>query len=149
MVLPFRRINTKQLGDLLVEKNAITQSQLIKALDLQKEKGGLIGEVLVHLGMVKEEDIARVLTAQYGFPYLPLSNYDIDTEVIKIIPYNVAKQYCVVAIDKMGSTLTIAMSNPLNLQAVEDIEFISSCSAQVFISTTTDIKNVIEKYYKK
>ncbi|PIQ89025.1 MAG: hypothetical protein COV72_05120 [Candidatus Omnitrophica bacterium CG11_big_fil_rev_8_21_14_0_20_42_13] len=149
MPLPLRRINPKQLGELLVERNMISQRQLIEALNLQKEKGGLVGEILVSLGFVTEEAIAQALTAQYGFPYLPLANYEIDTDIVRIVPYNVAKQYCLIAIDKIGSNLTVAMSNPLNLQAVDDIELLANSTVQIFISTTTDIKNAIERFYKK
>lgn len=148
MALPLRRISPKQLGELLVERGVINRKQLEKALEAQKEQGGMIGEVLVGLGMVKEEAIAQALTAQYGFPYLPLDNYEIAHEVAAIIPYNVAKQYCLIPIDKIGANLTAAMSNPLNLQAIEDIELISNCSVQIFVATASDIKKAIEKYYK-
>ena len=84
--MPMRRIVNKQLGDLLIERNIINERQLEKALAVQKERGGLIGELLVELGFAKEEDIAQSLTAQYGFPYLPLSNYDINPEIINIVP---------------------------------------------------------------
>lgn len=132
-----------------MERQVITQAQLTKALNVQKEKGGLIGDLLVKLGLVKEEAIAQALTAQYGFPYLPLGNYDIDHNIANIIPYNVARQYCLIPIDKMGNNLTVAMSNPLNLVAIEDVEVVSNCSVQVFVSTTSDIKKAIEKHYKK
>ncbi|MEK6715599.1 MAG: hypothetical protein AABY43_06105 [Candidatus Omnitrophota bacterium] len=148
MALPLRRISPKQLGELLVERAVISAAQLDKALAAQKEKGGLIGEILVSLGMVKEETIAQTLTSQYGFPYLPLANYEIAPDVVAIIPYNVAKQYCLIAIDKIGTNLTVAMANPLNIQAVEDIELISNCSVQIFIATTSDIKKAIDVYYK-
>jgi len=146
---PIKRIVTKQLGELLVERCIINEAQLEKALKLQKEKGGLIGQVLVLLGYVKEEEIAQALTVQYGFPYLPLECYDINAEAIKTIPDNVATQYNLIAIDKIGDLLTIAMSNPLNFQAVEDIELLTKCKVQVFVSTMTDITNAIKKYYKK
>jgi len=144
-----RRIINKQLGELLVERGIINQNQLEKALDLQKEKGGLIGEVLVELGFVKEEDIAQALTAQYGFPYLPLANYEISPEIVNIVPGRVAQQYLLLPIDKIGNNLTLAMSNPLNMQAIEDVELLSACSVQVFVSTASDIKKAIEKYYKE
>ena len=144
-----RRIILKQLGELLIERGVITQNQLEEALHVQKEKGGLIGEVLVDLGFAKEEEIALALTAQYGFPYLPLNSYEIEAEVIKLVPERVARQYSLIPIDKMGNNLTIAMSNPLNTQAIEDIELLSGCTVQTFVSTTTDIKMTIEKYYKK
>ncbi len=142
-----RRLITKQLGDLLLEKGIINQVQLEKALKIQKEKGGLIGQIFVMLGYVKEEEIAQVLTVQYGFPYLPLESYEISADMIKLIPENVAKQYNLIAIDKIGNLLTISMSNPLNIQAAEDIEMLSGCKVQVFISTMTDISNAIKKYY--
>lgn len=142
-----RRVSTKQLGELLIERKIINSEQLQKAIDFQKSKGGLIGEILVELGYAKEEDIARVLTAQYGLPYLPLANYDIDADLVKIIPEQVARQYCLIPIDKIGNNLTVAMSNPLNTSAIEDVEMISSCVVQAFVSTSSDIKNAIDKYY--
>ena len=144
-----RRLITTQLGELLIEKGLINQVQLEKALKLQKEKGGLIGQILVTLGFAKEEEIAQALTVQYGFPYLPLECYDISAEAISLIPQNVAVQYNLVAIDKIGDLLTIAMSNPLNYQAVEDVEVLTKCKVQVFVSTMTDINNAITKYYAK
>lgn len=142
------RINLKQLGELLIEKGLITKLQLQHALEVQKDKGGLIGKVLVDLGYVTEEAIAQAITAQYGFPYLPLGSYEIDTEIIKIIPKNVAIQYCLIPVDKIGSNLTIAMANPLNSQAVEDVALLSGLYVQLFVSTATDIRSAIEKYYK-
>lgn len=146
--MPIRRMINKQLGELLVERGIINQRQLDKALAAQQEKGGLIGEILVGLGFAREEDIAQSLTAQYGFPYLPLSNYDINPEITSIIPGRVARQYLLIPIDKIGNNLTISMSNPLNIQAVEDVELLSGCSVQTFVSTSSDIKRAIEKYYK-
>ena len=144
-----KRVTTKQLGELLIERKVITTEQLQKALDYQKVNGGLIGEIFVQLGFAKEEDIAQVLTAQYGFPYLPLGNYDVDIETVKLIPEQVARQYCLIPIDKIGNNLTVAMSNPLNTQAVEDVEMISKCVVQTFVSTTTDIRKAIERCYAK
>jgi len=99
---PFKRLVKKQLGELLIERGIITKTQLGKALDVQKEKGGLLGQVLVVLGFTKEEEIAQALTVQYGFPYLPLQNYELSKEVVQLIPENVSKQYCLIAVDKIG-----------------------------------------------
>jgi len=144
---PSKRIVSKQLGDLLVERGIIGEAQLEKALKHQKEKGGLIGQILVALGFAKEEEIAQALTVQYGFPYLPLECYEINAEAIKLIPENVATQYNLIAIDKIGDLLTIAMSNPLNYQAVEDVEMLTKYKVQVFVGTMTDINNAIKKCY--
>ncbi len=143
-----RKINNKQLGELLLDQGIISQEQLDQALSLQRDKGGLIGEILVELGYVKEDDIAQSLTAQYGFPYLSLGNYDISPEITNIIPCMLARQYLLVPIDKIGNNLTLAMSNPLNMQAIDDVELLSGCSVQAFVSTSSDIKKAIEKYYK-
>ena len=132
----------------MLDRGIISQSQLDQALSVQRDKGGLIGEILVDLGFVKEDDIAQSLTAQYGFPYLPLSNYDVNADITNIIPGRVARQYLLVPIDKIGNNLTLAMSNPLNVQAIEDVELLSGCSVQTFVSTSSDIKKAIEKYYK-
>ena len=144
-----KRIVSKQLGELLLEKGIINQEQLEKALKLQRERGGLIGQILVMLGYAKEEEIAQALTVQYGFPYLPLDNYEVNAKAIKLIPENVATQYNLIAIDKIGDLMTIAMSNPLNVQAIEDIELITKCKVQVFVSTMTDVNNAIKRYYPK
>ncbi|MFH0738921.1 MAG: hypothetical protein V2A59_03570 [Candidatus Omnitrophota bacterium] len=143
-----RRIINKQLGELLIERGIIDKLQLEEALNRQQEKGGLIGEIMVELGFVKEEDIAQTLTAQYGFPYLPLGNYEVNQEIAHIIPSRVARQYLIIPIDKIGNNLTLAMSNPLNVQAIEDVELISGCNVQAFVSTSSDIKLAIDKYYK-
>ena len=144
----FRKTTNKHLGELLVERGILTRAQVQEAVDHQKSNGGLFGEVLVKLGYASEENIAQALTTQYGFPYLPLANYEIDAEVIKTVPENVCRQFCLIPIDKIGKSLTLAMSNPLNVQAAEDVELITGCTVQTFVGTATDIKNSINKYYK-
>lgn len=148
-MIPPRRVITKTIGQLLLEKGVIRQAQLDEALKTQKEKGGLLGQILAGLGYVTEEQIAQAITVQYGFPYLPLFNYDMDAEAIKLVPENVARQYCLVPIDKIGNTVTIAMADPLNTQAIEDIELVTGSSIQIFVSTAADIKQAIDKFYKK
>lgn len=143
-----KKIN-KKLGELLVDRGIINHKQLEHSLKVQSEKGGLIGQILVGLGYATEEEIAQAITVQYGFPYLPLKGYEIDHEVINLIPEHVARQYGLIPIDKIGDTLTIAMSNPLNIQAVEDIELLTHCSVQVFVSTLTDLNEAVDRYYKK
>lgn len=148
-MIPTRRVITKNIGQLLLEKGVIKQAQLDEALKIQKEKGGLLGQVLATLGYVTEEQIAQAITVQYGFPYLPLSSYDMDENAIKLVPENVARQYCLVPIDKIGNTVTIAMADPLNTQAIEDIELVSGSLIQIFVSTATDIRQAIDRCYKK
>ena len=146
--MPLKKVINKQLGELLIDFGVINNEQLEKALEVQKVKGALIGELLVELGFAKEEDIAQALTVQYGFPYLPLSSYEISSDILHFIPVKIARQYVLIPIDKIGTNLTLVMSNPLNAKAVEEAETVSGCSVQVFVSTSSDIKRAIEKYYK-
>ncbi len=144
----FRKTVNKQLGEILIERGIISRAQLEEALKAQKESGLLLGEALVNLKHVSEEDIVQALTCQYGFPYLPLSNYEIAPEVLSTLPVNICKKYCLIPIDKIGKSLTLAMDNPLNLQALEDVELVTGCVVQAFVSTTTDIRNAIKRYYE-
>ncbi len=144
----YERASNKHLGELLLERGIIARDHLQKALEYQQEHAGvLFGEALIKLGYATEEDIAQAITSQYGFPYLPLANYEIDIEVARAVPGNVCEQFCLIPIDKIGKSLTLAMSNPLNIKAVEDVELLSGCTVQAFVSTTTDIRNAIKKYY--
>jgi len=145
----FKKATNKHLGELLVERGVVNHEQLNISIEHQKKHPDhLLGEILVELKFATEKDIAQALTCQYGFPYLPLSSYEIDVEVVRSVPEKVCKQFCLVPIDKIGKSLTIAMSNPLNLRAIEDVELITGCSVQIFVSTSSDIKQSIEKYYK-
>ncbi|MFP4472352.1 MAG: hypothetical protein ACLFPX_00585 [Candidatus Omnitrophota bacterium] len=142
-----KRTSHKQLGELLVERGVISQEQVAAAMSYQKENGGLFGEVLVKLKFATEEDIAQALTCQYGFPYLPLTNYEIDEEVINAVPEDVCCRFCLIPIDKIGKSLTVAMGDPLNTAALDEVEMLTGCTVQTFVSTSADIKEAISKYY--
>ena len=142
-----RRVIAKRLGELLVERKVITPDQLETALKVQQSKGGLLGQILVTLGLATEEAVAQAITAQYGFPYLPLKSYTIDPDLLRVIPENVARQYCLVPVDHIGDTLTIAMADPLDSRVLEDIEMLSRCSVQVFVSTGSEVMEAIQRCY--
>ena len=143
-----KRIITKRLGEVLLERGIIDRKKLEAALAYQKEHGGLMGQVLIHLGFTTEEEVALALTAQYGFPYLPLDNYELDSGLTAVIPEEMARQYCLIAIDRIGNALTLAMADPSNVKAIEDVELLTKCVVQTFVSTPSDILKAIEKYYK-
>ncbi len=143
-----RRTITKRIGEILLSQKIITQAQLEKALVYQQEHGGLLGQILVALGVVSEEEVALALTVQYGFPFLPLENYEIDEAVTHLIPEHVARQYCLIPIDRIGNALTVAMADPSNVQAVDDIELLTRCVVQTFVSTPSDILKAIGHCYQ-
>ena len=143
-----KRIITKRIGEVLLERGLINRKELDKGLAHQKEHGGLMGQVLIQLGFVTEDEVALALTAQYGFPYLPLSNYEIDPDLMAMVPQPMAKQYCLIPIDRIGNALTLAMADPSNVQAIEEIELMTKCVIQTFVSTPSEIAKAIDKYYK-
>ena len=144
----FHKIVNKPLGEILVERGVISRAKLEQVLLVQKEKGLLFGEALVAMNLATEEDVVQALTCQYGFPYLPLANYEIAPDVVATVPLNLCKQYSLVPIDKIGRSLTLAMANPLDVQALEELEKTTGCSVQAFVSTATEINNAINRYYE-
>lgn len=144
-----RRVLAKHVGELLKERGVITQPQLEEALVVQAAKGGLLGQILVRLGYATEDDIVQAITTQYGLPFLPLKNYAVDPEIVNLIPENVARQYCVICVDRIGDTLTVAMADPFNQKAIEDLELLTRGSVQIFVATLTDILEALTRYYRK
>jgi len=144
----FRKTVNKQLGEILVERGIIPKSKLEDVLAYQKEKGILFGEAVVEMKLGTEEDVVQALTCQYGFPYLPLANYEIAPDVVATVPRELCKKFSLVPIDKIGRSLTLAMSNPLNVEAIEEVERVTSCSVQAFVSTATEINSAINRYYE-
>ncbi len=142
-----RRITKKRIGELLVEQGTITGEQLATALAEQQAQGELLGRILVRLGHVTEEQVAQVLTAQYGFPYLPLDNYEIDQELTAVVSEDVARQYCLLPVDRIGNALTLAMADPSNGEAIAHVERTTHCIVQAFVSTPSAILKAIDKYY--
>jgi type IV pilus assembly protein PilB len=143
-----RRVITKRLGEVLLERALINQQELDKALAHQQAQGGLMGQILIALGFVTEEEVALALTAQYGFPYLPLDNYEIDAGLTTLIPEVIARKYYLIAIDRIGNALTLAMADPSNVQAIEEVELLTKCVVQTFVSTPSDIGKALDKYYQ-
>lgn len=145
----FKRIVTKKLGEVLIERQVINHEQLRLALQHQSQHGGLVGEIIVQMKFATEKDIAEALICQYGFPYLPLANYEIDPEALHSVPEGLCRKSFFIPVDKIGKSLTLAMANPLNSRAIEDVELITGCIVHIFISTPTEIKESIDKYYAK
>lgn len=144
----FRKTVNKQLGEILVERGIIPRNKLEDVLAYQKEKGILFGEAVVEMKLGTEEDVVQALTCQYGFPYLPLANYEIAPDVVATVPRDLCKKFSLVPIDKIGRSLTLAMSNPLNVEAIEEVERVTSCSVQAFVSTASEINSAINRYYE-
>jgi len=139
---------TKRLGEILVDSGAITSEQLKMALADQKKSGGLVGEILVGWGFTSEEEIVQALASQYAFPYIEPSIYAPNDDVIRMIPKDFAVRNSVVGLDRFGSVLTVAMANPLHQQAIEQLEQMTQCKVQAFITTYSEILRTIERQYQ-
>jgi len=136
-----------RLGELLVSKGLINAKQLEDALQEQKISGNKLGSSLVKLSLISEKNLVSFLSRHYGVPAIDLSEAQIDPEVIKMIPPDVVFKYQVIPIKRIGSTLRVAMNDPSNILAIDDIKFLTSCHVEVFVSTESAIKAAIDKFY--
>jgi len=135
------------LGELLLREKLISPEQLKSALDLQKKNGYSLNAALVNLGYITEEEIAKALSRQLGYPYIDLNQFDVYPDVIKLIPVEIAKKYMVMPIHRIRSFLTLAMVDPTDLDVIEDIRFRTGLSIQPVIASESGIMNAISKYY--
>jgi type IV pilus assembly protein PilB len=136
-----------KLGDLLLKQKLITQEQLEAALKLQREEGGKIGEALVRVGAVSEGDITETLSQQFGVPSIDLAHFEIDPAVIKVVPGEVARKYGVLPVNKTGATLTIAMGDPTNVFAMDDIKFMTGYNVEPVVASEIALRKAIDKHY--
>jgi len=136
-----------KLGELLVKENLITPQQLQEALQYQKQHGGKLGFNLVKLGFVKDEEITQLLSRQYGVPSINLARFEIDPSVIKLVPAETAQKYQIIPLSRAGANLTIAMVDPTNVFAMDDIKFMTGYNVEPVVASETAIMESIEKYY--
>lgn len=136
-----------RLGDLLVSRGLITAKQLDDALQDQKISGTKLGTSLVKLGFISEKQLVSFLSKHYGVPAIDLSEVEVDPEAIKLIPADVVYKYQVLPIKRVGGTLRVAMADPSNILAIDDIKFLTGCHVEVFVSTESAIKVAIDRHY--
>jgi type IV pilus assembly protein PilB len=142
-------MHISRLGELLVGNNLITKDQLKQALAEQKAAGGQLrlGSILIRDSLITESDLTSFLSKQYGVPTINLADYDVDAQVIKIIPAEIAHKYQIVPVNRAGSTLIIAMSDPSNIFAIDDIKFMTGYNVEVVVVAESSIKTAIDKLY--
>src|SRR3954463_12682940 len=136
-----------RLGELLVRENLISLQQLQKAQDEQKKAGGRIGFHLTKLGFIEESELTDFLSKQYGVPSINLKDFEIDIDVIKLLTKEVAEKHQCIAVNRAGASLILAMSDPSNIFAIDDIKFITGYNIEVVVASEQAIKEAIEKYY--
>ncbi len=140
---------TAELGALLVKAGKITQQQLAKALEIQKQTNGKLGQVLVQMGAVPDEnEISEFVGRQLNIGALRLSDLELNPEIVKLIPLDIARKFNVIAISKLGKTLVVAISDPNNIYVLDAIKFITGCTVQPVISPEKAIQKAIESQYQ-
>jgi type IV pilus assembly protein PilB len=138
---------SQRLGDLLVKEKVITQEQLEQATKLQKESHTRLASALVKLGFLSDEDVTNFLSRQYGVPAINLSYFEIDPAVVKLIPYETAKRYQILPLSRVGASLTIAMVDPTNVFAMDDIKFMTGFNIEPVVASESSIIEGIDKAY--
>jgi len=136
-----------KLGQLLIASNIISEDQLREALILQRKEGGRLGTNLVKLGHITEEKLVTFLSRQYGVPAINLSDYKIDPSVLKLVPVDIARKYLIMPVARVGATLTIAMADPSNVFAIDDVKFMTGYNVEVVVSSESSILSAVSSHY--
>ena len=136
-----------RLGELLLRHKLINENQLAKAMEEQKVQGGRLGSNLIKLGFIKENELSTFLSRQYGVPSINLSEFEVDPSVIRLVPSEVAQKYQIVPINRAGSTLIIAMSDPSNIFAIDDLKFMTGYNVEVVVAPEDSLRQAIDRYY--
>src|SRR5689334_15406123 len=138
-----------RIGELLLKEKRITPEQLQQALNHQKANGGKLGFNLVKLGFVKDEELTALLSKQYGVPSINLAQFEIDPAVIKLVPAETAQRYQIIPLSRAGATLTIAMTDPTNVFAMDDIKFMTGYNVEPVVASETAVADAIQKHYSQ
>jgi type IV pilus assembly protein PilB len=138
-----------RIGEILLKEKRITPEQLQEALNYQRQHGGKLGFNLVKLGYVRDEEITALLSKQYGVPSIALGQFEIDAAVIKLVPAETAQKYQIVPLSRSGATLTIAMTDPTNVFAMDDIKFMTGYNVEPVVASETAVIEAIQHYYGK
>ncbi|PLX43254.1 MAG: type IV-A pilus assembly ATPase PilB [Deltaproteobacteria bacterium] len=138
---------SKKLGEFLVRDNIITQEQLKKVREEVDRGTSRFGEALLKLNFVKEDDFVKILSKQYGIPPVDLQSYDIDSDVIRLVSEELVQKYHLIPINRVGSTLIVAVEDPSDMFAIDDIKFLTGYNVEVVLASPHAIKGAIDKYY--
>ncbi len=136
-----------KLGEVLLKENLITPQQLKDALDFQRNNGGRLGSTLVKLGILSDEEVTAVLSRQYGVPSVNLDLFEVDSAAVSLVPQETAERYSVLPLSRVGSTLTLAMIDPTNVFAIDDIKFMTGLSVEPVVVSEPALALAISKYY--
>lgn len=147
--MTLKRVVRKKIGELLMESEKISKDELERALKTQKDKGGFLGEILVDMGVISDEEIAACLCIQYGLPFMALQNYDFDDHILSLVPKELIENYHCIPLDQMGKVLTVAVPDPLDEETIKKIEKLTGNQVQYFICSYSALKETADKLLKQ
>lgn len=137
----------RKIGEILITNGLITKRMLNEALAHQQRHGGNVTQYLIARGYLKEEDLAKCVSIQFGYPYLPLRAYDIPVTIVRLVPASIVKKYWLIPVDKIQHIITLVMADPFDEDALNEVERFTGCKVQPFVGILSDILKAIERYY--
>lgn len=145
-----KKISSKKrlLGRILLERSIINQTQLKHAVEIQEEQGTYFGEILTSLGYVQEHDIVAALVVQCHIPYIAIDRYEIDKNILQLVPANIARKYRVIPLDRVNDILSVVMADPLDETAKAELRQATHCRLAPFIATESEINKSIHRWYE-
>jgi type IV pilus assembly protein PilB len=138
-----------RLGELLLRDQIISPEQLQRAQEESKKSGERLGNTLIKVGAIQEDDLTQFLSKQYGVPAINLAEFDIDRDVIALVPKEVVERHRVIPVNRAGSSLIIAIADPSNILAIDDLKFVTGYNIEVVVASEVSITQAIEKYYER
>jgi type IV pilus assembly protein PilB len=141
------KVSKKRLGDVLLEQQLVTEEQLRECVNLQRHQGGNLASILVQKEYLSEEDLVVTLSDQLGIPHIRVSNYNIPAEVLEEVPETLARQYIMLPVSVTGDVLTLAMADPLNIMALDDLSLLTSYEIKPVVAMQNELLETIEKHY--
>lgn len=140
-------VTKRLLGSILLDRDLITEKQLKYALQIQEERGGYFGKILIDLGYTGEHDIVTALVVQCHIPYIAIDQYDIDQSTIQLVPGEFARKHYVVPLDQNNKILSIVMADPLDVEASSELRHMTNCRLVPFIATQGEIEKALNRWY--
>ncbi len=140
-------MSRKKIGDILIEKGLISEAELKSALDEQKKTGHKVGQILVERGLITEDQLLETLSERLKIPKISLESLVIDPRIVSLVPVEVARRFGLMPVFKIGNTLTIAMSDPLNIIAIEELSYLTKCEIKRVVGSHSEISDAIDQYY--
>ncbi|MFH1061313.1 MAG: ATPase, T2SS/T4P/T4SS family [Candidatus Omnitrophota bacterium] len=143
------KVRKKLLGEYLVDQGLVSEDQIIRALDEQKKAGSRLGQTLIDLGFLSEEEMIIALAKQLDLAHIDILNYTLKSDVVNLIPEKIARRYELIALDKMGDSLTIAMADPLNVFAIDEVSQLTRSRIDPVICSRTKLLKIFDKAYNQ